>query len=142
MSGYEQILDVYEANHQALYERRNAYREAFVAFRHALNARLSVRQDSEKVALEADDGQELLSVLLKLEHGDVVKARAVIALVGRSNAPDTKFIVPLQFKIEGGQMSILLPPGTRRIQVITNPDDYNEAANDVFDYVLKMLAAY
>jgi hypothetical protein len=142
MSGYEQIVDVYEANHQALYERRKAYREAFNSFRQALNARLGVREDSEKVTPEADDGQELLSVLLKMDHGEVVKARAVIALVGRSSAPNTNFIVPLQFKIEGGQMSILLPPGTRRIQVITNPDDYNEAANDVFDFVLKALADY
>lgn len=142
MSGYEQILDVYEANHQALYERRKAFREAFNAFREALNARLGTSNESETVALEAEDGRELLSVLLGMEHGEVVKARAVIALAGRSSAPNTNFIIPLQFKIDDEKMSILLPPGTRRIQVITKPDDYNEAANDVFDYVLKTLAAY
>lgn len=142
MSGYEQILDVYEANHQALYERRKAFREAFNAFRQALNARLGISKDSEAVALEAEDGRELLSVLLGMEHGEVVKARVVIALNGRSGAPNTRFIIPLQFKNDDGVMSILMPPGTRRTQVITKPDDYNEAANEIFDYVLKTLATY
>ncbi|WP_024694749.1 hypothetical protein [Pseudomonas syringae] len=140
MSGYEQILDVYEANHQALYERRKAYREAFLSFRQALNVRLGIPKDSEKVALEADDGSELLSVLLKMEHGEAVKARAVIELAGRSGAPNTKFFIPLQFKIDGEHMTMLLP--TRRIQVIAKLDDYNEAANFVFDYVLNRLADY
>ncbi|MFG0461553.1 hypothetical protein ACF8GG_19810 [Pseudomonas sp. yb_1] len=141
MSGYRELQEAYENNHEVTVLRRKLTRDAVNALRAALLERLGINnQDSEVVVMKARNGGILLSELATLEIGDVLQARGEIAIKGISAAPQTSFMLDINFSYR--QDRVLIEVSGMDPQVINEAMDFHHLADSIFERLLLKLSTY
>lgn len=139
MSGYRELQEAYERNHEVTVLRRRMTLDAVNALRVALLERLGItNQDSEIVEMKARDGGLLLSELATLEIGDVLLARGEIAIKGISDAPPTTFMLDINFSYR--QDRVLVEVSGMDPQVINETMDFHHLADSIFERLLLSLS--
>ncbi|MHC5127128.1 hypothetical protein ACYST8_13810 [Pseudomonas inefficax] len=141
MSGYRELQEAYENNHEVTVLRRNLTRDAVNELRFALLGRLGINnQKSDIVAINARDGRELFPSLATLEIGDVLQARGEIAIEGITAAPPTKFMFDLNVSYR--QDRIVVEVVGMEPQVINETMDFHHLADSIFERFLLKLTTY
>lgn len=141
MSGYRELQDAYEKNHEVTVLRRQLTRDAVNGLRLALLARLGINnQNSDIVAIKARDGGELFPGLASLEIGDVLQARGEVAVEGISAAPPTKFMFDLSVSYR--QDRIVVEVVGIEPQLINETMDFHKLADSIFERLLLKLSTY
>ncbi|GLO52485.1 hypothetical protein PPUN110474_38860 [Pseudomonas putida] len=141
MSGYRELQQAYENNHEVTVFRRNLARDAVNGLRLALLGRLGIsNQNSDVVAIKSRDGGDLFSHLARLEIGDALQARGEIAVEGISTAPSTKFMFDLTVSYR--QDRIVVEVVGMEAQVINDNVDLHKLADSIFERILLKLSTY
>lgn len=141
MTGYQDLLDAYANNHQALVIVRESIRDSVNSVRQVLLMRLGLPQSSEVVLIEGEDGQDLFLKMSFLEHKDTLRARVVINLNGANYAPDNKVSIPICFRVDDGYVVVSLP-SIGGSYVMRKPEQYTDIGNEIYVWALNRLTDY
>jgi hypothetical protein len=141
MAGYQDLLDAYANNHQALGIIRGSIRDATNSIRSALLLRMGLSPKSELVIIATEGGTDLFGKISTLEHKDTLRAKVCIVLNGAEGAPETSVSTCIHFKVSDGKVVIDLPT-LGHSQAIIKPDDFNEIAGTIYEAALIRLTDY
>lgn len=141
MSGYRELQEAYERNHQATIRRRFLTRDALNGIRTALLARLGINdQASEVVLWNSPHGGELYPRLALLELKDVLRARGAIALRASSEAPAVS--LPFDVQFEYCQEKVVVTVESAQPKTINGEMDLVDIANGIYELLLLRLSTY
>lgn len=141
MSGYRELQEAYESNHQATIQRRFLTRDALNGIRTALLARLGINdQTSEVVLWSSPQGGELYPSLALLELKDVLRARGAIALKASSEAPAVSLPFDVLFEYSRGKVIVTVE--SAQPKTINGEIDLVNIADGIYELILLRLSTY
>lgn len=141
MSGYRELQEAYEENHQATVVRRSLTRDALNGIRMALLARLGIKdQTSEIVMWSTKSGGDLWPDLALLELKDVLNARGSIALEGIFEAPPVSISFDVSFEYSNDK--VIVNVDDLKPKMITSETDLADVADTIYELVLLRLTTY